>query len=219
MIVRINPKYFELEGFIKAIPYIFSTFGEMVHDGKNVIKTFKVNGTLINVKSFKVPIFLNKIVSKYLRKSKSERSYDYAHMLLDRGVNTPEPIAYIDISENGLFTQSYYVSIHEEMDGAVKDFYNESIKGNKSLVEAYERYTAFLHRRGISYKNYSLANIMYKKVNSGYEFYLIGLDKIKLKRINLFNNYRKIIHIKVDEKIQEFVASRYAFKRNLIEHK
>ena len=214
MIVRINPKYFELEGFIKAIPYIFSTFGEMVHEGKNVIKTFKVNGTLINVKSFKVPVFPNKIAYKYLRKSKSERSFDYAHLLLERGVNTPDPIAYIDISKNGLYTQSYYVSIHEQMDGIMNDICNESVKENEALIEAYKGYTAFLHRRGIPYKNYSPANVMYKKVGAEYEFCIIGLNKIKLKRFNLFNSYRKIMHIKVDEKIQEFVSARYAFKRN-----
>jgi hypothetical protein len=43
-----------------------------------------------------VPHLINKIVYKKFRKSKARRSYEYATLLLDKGIGTPQPIAFLE---------------------------------------------------------------------------------------------------------------------------
>ena len=75
----------------------FTTTGVIFGNGKrNTIKLFELEGKTINVKSFKVPSFYNKVVYKFFRKSKARRSYEYANRLLKYGIGTPQPIAFAE---------------------------------------------------------------------------------------------------------------------------
>ena len=49
----------------------FDTSGKLLYGGnRNAIKIFEINNGIINIKSFKVPNLINKIIYKYFRKSK-----------------------------------------------------------------------------------------------------------------------------------------------------
>ncbi|QRE24688.1 Kdo domain containing protein, partial [Flavobacterium psychrophilum] len=54
------------------------------------------NDIILNVKSFKIPFFFNGIVYKFFRKSKAERSYNYAKILSEKGIGTPNPIGFYE---------------------------------------------------------------------------------------------------------------------------
>ena len=219
MKMHINGKYSELQPFIRELPSLFSTFGDVLYEGRNTIKVFKVNDMLINVKSFKNPIFINRVVYRFFRKSKAERSFNYALRLLDRNVNTPEPVAYVEILENGLFTRSYYVSVHEIVDGTMKDIYHQSADESRDLVKAFTLFTARLHDKGIFHKDYSPGNILYRKNVAGYEFLLVDLNRIKFKRMNIFDSCRSFCKIRIDVNMQNFIAKEYAkvrkFNKNI----
>src|SRR6187431_379834 len=74
-----------------------SDLGILFEDGKrNVIKLFESEGMTMNIKSFKIPSLINKITYRYFRKSKARRSYEYAMLLLEKGIGTPQPIAYFE---------------------------------------------------------------------------------------------------------------------------
>lgn len=214
MNVQINPKYGELTPFINALPEIFPKFGDVIYEGRNIIKVFKVNGIYVNVKSFKKPVFINQVVYKYFRSSKAERSFKYAVRILERNVNTPEPIAYIEMDKNGLFSQSYYISIHETVDGTMKDIYNQTAEESKDLVKAFTLFTAELHSKGIFHKDYSPGNILYKKTGNSYEFFLVDLNRMKFKRINVFDSCKSFCKIRIDNKTQNYIAKEYSRIRN-----
>ena len=73
----------------------FEQEGKILADGnRNQIKIFDLDDTQITIKAFKVPNFVNKIAYQYFRKSKAQRSYEYACKLLDLGVLTPFPVGY-----------------------------------------------------------------------------------------------------------------------------
>jgi serine/threonine protein kinase len=218
MVLRINPQYVDLEGFIQAIPYIFHISGEIIHTGRNTVKVFNINGLAINVKSFKMPILLNRIVYKYFRKSKAERSYEYAHRLRSKGIDTPCPIAYIEQSKDGLYTQSYYISVHELADGTMKDIYKHSAGGNRHLIKSFTKYTASLHKKGVFHKDYSPGNILYKKTASGYMFNLVDLNRIRFKKITLFNGCKSFARIRINESMKEFIVTEYASEMNYNRH-
>jgi hypothetical protein len=80
----------EILRFIKEFNSDLGTVGS---GDRNVIKLFDLNGQTINIKSFKVPNIVNKVAYKY-RKSKAKRSFEYATILLENGIGTPQPLAY-----------------------------------------------------------------------------------------------------------------------------
>ena len=59
--IILNPQYKSLYTFIETLPQNFNAGGEIVQDRRNTIKKFKVNGLEINVKRYRVPIFINRI--------------------------------------------------------------------------------------------------------------------------------------------------------------
>lgn len=68
----------------------FDSLGsDFVIGKRNKIKTIPYNDIILNVKSFKIPFFFNGIVYKFFRKSKAERSYNYAkNIIRERNWNT-----------------------------------------------------------------------------------------------------------------------------------
>lgn len=69
--IILNPQYKSLYTFIETLPQNFNAGGEIVQDRRNTIKKFKVNGLEINVKRYRVPIFINRIAYTFFRKSKA----------------------------------------------------------------------------------------------------------------------------------------------------
>lgn len=206
----INPKYNELSEFIHSIPEIFSQEGELVYNARNTIKLFRINGFMVNVKSFKRPIQINRFVYKYIRKSKAERSFNNARYVLDKGINTPEPIAYIDICENRLLSKSYYISIHEEVQGTMKEVYRQTEEESKGLIQAFTMFTAEIHKKGIFHKDYSPGNILYKTTEDGYQFYLVDLNRMSFKNISLLDSCRSFKRIKANDNTLDYIGEEYS---------
>ena len=111
--IVIHPKYQSLTHFIEQLPDIFLSEGEYIHDGRNKIKLFEVDGLRINVKRYRIPLFINRFIYLYCRKTKAERAYEYAIKLQEKGINTPSPIAYILEKKSGLLGFSYFISLIE----------------------------------------------------------------------------------------------------------
>ncbi|MBC7493800.1 MAG: Kdo domain containing protein, partial [Flavobacterium sp.] len=64
----------------------FETDGELfVKGSRNTIKLFTINGLRLNIKSFRKPGFIKKIIYKYFRISKAKRSFEFGNKLLEKG--------------------------------------------------------------------------------------------------------------------------------------
>ena len=83
----------KLELIIKNFATSGIVFGDIE---RNTIKIFEWEGETINIKSFKKPNFYSSFIYKYIRKSKAKRSYEFATILIEKGIGTPEPIAYFE---------------------------------------------------------------------------------------------------------------------------
>ena len=82
--IIIHPKYSFLHSFIEHLPEVFLTEGEYIHDGRNKIKVFEINGLRINVKRYRIPLLINRFIYLYFRKTKAERAYEYALILQNK---------------------------------------------------------------------------------------------------------------------------------------
>lgn len=181
----INPKYLSLKEFIDSVPFEFATSGDIIYKGRNELRRFDIGGFSIVVKSFKVPHFINKIAYSYFRKSKAQRSYEYGLKLLDLGVETPEPIAYIEMEEFGFIKSSYYVCLASDY-MTFRDIHDQKLEDKLDIVRGVGSFAAYIQKKGIIHKDFTQGNILFKKcVNGEILFALIDINRLTFSNIDV----------------------------------
>lgn len=177
--IIIHPQYQHLEEFISQLPKIFLSTGTYIHDGRNKIKTWEVNGLKINAKRYRIPLFINRFIYYYFRKTKAERAYDYALKLQEKGINTPTPIAYIVEKQHGLLGYSYFISLQVDYSRRFYEFgTNPLTEENKKTLQEFGRYTAHLHQQEIYHQDYSPGNILFDIKNGHPEFCIVDINRM-----------------------------------------
>lgn len=169
----------EILGLIKD----FDQKGDTISHARNTIKTFEVDGQKLNIKSFRKPNFINKIVYGKFRKSKARRSFEHAEILLKRGIGTPRPVAYME--ENGLlFGKSYYVCEHLDYDLTYRDIIHDTTFPNRhEILKQFTEFTHQLHENGIEFLDHSPGNtLIVVGDDEQYGFYLVDLNRMKFHK-------------------------------------
>ena len=92
--MKLYPGYEGLADFMRSLPAAFEHGeGQLIHDGRNQLRILCHEGVEYVVKSYQVPILLNRLVYGFLRPSKAERSLLNAQRLIDMGVGSPLPMS------------------------------------------------------------------------------------------------------------------------------
>ncbi|WP_333600166.1 Kdo domain containing protein [Flavobacterium sp.] len=179
---RLNSKTNFSQSDVLSMLQNFSTTGKMFIDGKrNKIKLFELNGRTLNVKAFKVPHLVNKIIYQYFRKSKARRSFEFANKLIENGIGTPEPIAYLENADFLGLKDSYYVSEHLVADLTYRELVEiPNYPDGDTILRQFTRFSYLLHQKGIEFKDHSPGNTLIKKNESGtYDFFLVDLNRME----------------------------------------
>jgi hypothetical protein len=179
---RLNPNCNLSQSDVISILQNFSTTGKMFIDGRrNKIKLFELKGISLNVKSFKVPHLVNRIIYQYFRKSKAKRSFEFANKLIENGIGTPEPIAYLEHSNFIGLKDSYYVSEHLMADLTYRELVEiPNYPDGDNILRQFTRFSYLLHQKGIEFKDHSPGNTLIKKNESGtYDFFLVDLNRME----------------------------------------
>jgi hypothetical protein len=190
----------------------FKTTGTVFGDGqRNIIKLFTVDGAVINIKSFKIPNLINKIAYKYFRKSKARRSFEYATNLLEKGIGTPQPIAFFEnYSWLGL-KESYYASEHLQTELTFRELVEiPDYPDHSTILRQFTLFSFNLHEKGIEFLDHSPGNTLIKKVSEKqYEFFLVDLNrmnfhaqmdvKMRMKNLSRLTPKKEMIEIMSDE--------------------
>ncbi len=212
MNLNIHSQFQKYEPSLSNFIENFTTTGVLFGNGKrNSIKLFELEGKTINVKSFKVPSFYNKIVYKFFRKSKARRSYEYANRLLKYGIGTPQPIAFAEnFSLIGL-NKSYYISEHLESDLTFRELVeNPDYPDHENILRQFIRFSYNLHENGIEFLDHSPGNTLIKKDEEGnYQFFLVDLNRMnfyqkidfemRMKNLSRLTPKKEMIAIMSDE--------------------
>ncbi|GHT08911.1 hypothetical protein FACS189426_05720 [Bacteroidia bacterium] len=184
MTFRINPSYQSQLSFIERLPDRFEEEGEVIYKGRNTLKKFRINDQIWVVKSFKTPHIINRIAYSFFRLSKAERSYRYALKLIEKGINTPVPVAYLTEKRKGLIAGSFYISAFSDYPKLLRDLLHQPLEEVKDLAEAFAHFTASIHSKEVLHIDYSPGNIMYNKVNDQYNFCLVDLNRVKFGEVD-----------------------------------
>lgn len=159
----------------------FNSSGKLFGDGKrNIIKLFELEGKTVNIKSFKIPNLVNKIAYKYFRKSKARRSFEYATFLLEKGIGTPEPIAYLENYNWIGLKDSYYASEHLQCDLTYRELVEIlDFPDKDNILRQFTQFSFNLHQKGVEFLDHSPGNTLIKKAVDGkYEFFLVDLNRM-----------------------------------------
>lgn len=182
---KVNPVFITLAPSIEETINSFNDSGILFGNGqRNIIKLFDLNGKTINIKSFKIPNLINKIAYRYFRKSKARRSFEYATILLEKGIGTPEPIAF---QENFNFLglkNSYYVSEHLAVDLTYRELVEISdYPDRENILRQFTKFSFDLHEKGIEFLDHSPGNTLIKKnIEGRYDFFLVDLNRMEFHK-------------------------------------
>lgn len=174
--IVVNKPYEAAVGdFVKSIPYRNERLGEVIYAGRNTISHINVAGIDLSIKSFKVPMFINRVAYTFLRKSKARRSYEHALALQQMGFDTPDPVAYIETYRHGLLYRSYYVCLMLTNAQNIRQW--EERPDCDRIVDGTAQLMVKLHRAGIFHRDFTPGNILY---DPDYRFYLIDINRMKI---------------------------------------
>jgi len=214
MKMLINAQYQNLEEFIKRLPVGFEQEGKTIYKSRNELKIFEKEGISINVKHYRKPIWLNRVAYTFFRKSKARRAYENALTLLDKGFETPNPVAYLEIHEKGLLKDSFFIALHCPYKRLFREFAdNSSIDGREEIVQAFGVTLARLHEANIFHLDLSVGNILFDKLKDGYHFSLVDLNRMKFQKICLNDGCRNFERLRGSDDFFKLLAKTYANER------
>ena len=192
----INDKYFSFQEKINLFIKNFNQQGELIKDSRNTVKVFKIDDLQINIKRFKRPNFINRLVYSFFRSTKACRSFLYANKLLDYDILTPDPIAYFENSKCFIFDDSFYVCKNIDYDFDMKHvFENKQFESRDKLIKKFVLFTHKLHENGVMFLDHSTSNTIIKKVEGDYKLFLIDLNRMNFKKLTFedrLKNFRRL---------------------------
>lgn len=220
---KLNPVFKPYSPKILEIIQNFNSLGTLFGNGtRNKIKLFEFEGKTINVKSFKIPHLINKIAYRYFRKTKARRSYEYATILLEKGIGTPQPIAYFENYDSIGLKDSYYVSEHLLCDLTYRELVEiPDYPDHENILRQFIRFSFGLHEKGIEFLDHSPGNTLIKKNAEGnYDFFLVDLNRMEFHESMTFEmRMKNLCRLTPVKEMVQVMSNEYAKLYNESEQK
>lgn len=196
--------YFYLEHFDEK--------GELLgNPARNVIKVFNYNGGKVNIKSFRIPNAVNKIAYRFFRKSKAQRSFEYAQHLLSLGIGTPAPIAYLEEVSKMAFLKSFYVSCQQECDLTFRELVHQpNFPNHEKILRAFTRFTYGLHEKDVEFLDHSPGNTLIQLNDEDYKFYLVDLNRMNFRKLDFDARMKNFARLTPKKEMLRIMASEYS---------
>lgn len=178
---------------------------------RNIIKIIDFNGSNINIKAFKIPNVINQLVYSFFRKSKAQRSFEYANRLTKMGVGTPKPLAYFEFKSGLLFKRSFYVSEQLDCDLTYRELTKDfDIPNYDAILRAFTRFTFSLHEKGIHFLDHSPGNTLIKRNGKDFNFYLVDLNRMKFGNLDFETRIKNFSRLTIHKSMVEVMSDEYA---------
>ena len=169
-----------------------------------VIKEFRTRG-------------VNRLKSLFLR-GKASRSWRGSMTLVERGIETPPPVAFLENRKGLVLDQSFFLTERVREVREIRSLFREleplELDG---LLVSLSRYLRHGHDRGVLHRDLSDGNILVQENKpGGYRYYLIDTNRIRFKRrMGLLRRIRNLIRLGVPREKQRFFLEQY-FGKNKI---
>ena len=210
--IKINPRYEHLRDYIAALPSTFEGNGELLFKGRNEVRAMIApDGTDIVVKRFGRLPWIRRAIYSTVETPKARRAYEYGLRYLEIGVDTPEPIAYIEIYQGGLLADAYFVSRRSEYTPLFLPLV-ETEHFDRELADKVASMMAGLHSRGAMHGDPNLNNILYEKTTQGeVRLQLIDTNRSSFGRsLSAGKRLKNVMRLTHRRDLLRYIAEKYA---------
>ena len=204
---ELNKRLESHESLLLQIKKIFSENGELVYKKRNEIKNITFNDLVWNVKSFRVPNLLNKVVYTFFRESKAKRSYRYSQKISEF---VPEPLGYVEYYRFGLLNESYFVSKSFHYDLTIREilFDYDPIEKEK-ILKAFAKFSYALHEAGICHLDYSPGNILIKREEAEYVFKIVDINRMQFGEMTIQQRAKNFARVWLKDEDMKTIIKEY----------
>ncbi|MBJ2175780.1 Kdo domain containing protein [Aureibaculum sp. A20] len=212
MKIQIDQKHKALKADLFETISNFDSFENGFGTGnRNSVKKIDLPNLTVVVKSFKIPVLMNQIAYKYIRKSKAKRSYEYTKKLSSLNILSPSPIAYIEYFSWFGLKKSFYISEFLDYDLTIKDLLQQRNHPEfDEILTAFTRFTFKLHEKGIHFLDHSGGNTLVVKNNDNYDFYLVDLNRMKFEPLSFEQRMENFSRLTPKKEMVEIMSREYA---------
>lgn len=220
--VNINPKYEYLHDFVLSLPERMDNDGTYIYGGRrNLIKLFEApDGTQLNVKRYQKPNLISNIVySTGLRSPKGRRAFKYPIILHERGIETPEPVAYIEERCCGLLGYSYFISLQCPYQHRLYELGNATEDVFAPMAKALAAFAAHMHDCEVLHLDFSPGNVLWEKttVHSPnteekykYRFSIVDINRMRFGPVSMKDGCNSFVRLWGPKHFIELLTKEYA---------
>ncbi len=215
--IKINPKYEHLRSFIESIPDVFGEKGKTIYKSRNTIKVMTApEGLSINVKQFHVPHGLNRLIYSYgIRKPKGERAFQYAQILKDKGIGTPEVMALIEERNLiGMLGYSYLITVQCDYGHTLYETGDKNFGDYRPIAKALAHFAANIHNRQVLHKDFTPGNVLWKKDEEGIHFMIVDINRMLFGEVSIKAGLYNLRKFWGPKDFMRILATEYALVRN-----
>lgn len=178
---------------------------------RNIIKITEIEGFRLNIKAFKIPNIINQVAYNFFRKSKAQRSFEYANKLTIMGIGTPKPFAYFEYRTLFFFKKSYYISEQLDCDITYRELTkNFNYPDYDTILRAFTRFTYSLHEKGVHFLDHSPGNTLIKKNGNTYDFFLVDLNRMRFGKMDFKTRIKNFSRLTIHKSMVEVMSDEYA---------
>ncbi len=181
--MHIHSSYSHMSNAIKGIMHDEYQYDKIYCNKRNLVAKLTIEGREFVVKKFKKPHLLNRIVYTFLRKTKPQRAYENALKLMESGIKTPFPVAYMELKSGGLFHTGFLLTEYVSHP-LIETLLLKDIESYSSELEQLEedliRFTIKMNEKGVLPKDYNGGNIfyLYDAETGHYDFALTDVNRV-----------------------------------------
>jgi len=187
---------------------------QILHKARNRVGIVRLKNkdeeTEVVIKEFKTQ-GVNKLKSLFLP-TKALKAWKGAMILVEKGIDTPFPIACLEKRKGGFLDQSFYLAEKiNEVEEIRTLFLNSSQEKLRPLLITLARCLSHCHRKGVLHRDLSDGNILVKEDEEGkFRFYFIDTNRVRFpKKIGRLRRIKHLIRLGIPPSFQPFFLKQY----------
>ena len=208
----INPKYRKDEKMIRDMLSRFDdpSYGVTLRNQRNVIKN--IDDKYI-IKKFVKITSANRTIYSFIRKTKAQRSYEYAQKYKNLGIETPDGIAYMETKRNNILRDCYYIYKYSDFKEVAPFLKEPPTPESEKVVLGYIHLIVEMHAKGIEHRDLNPTNILYQvnEKTGEIEYQVLDINRTSFmgKPLTDHQRFGNLLRVCYDDYWFRFIIANY----------
>lgn len=214
MRIILNPKYKHLRSYLTDIEHHFDHEGHEIYRGRDVVRTLQVAGLTLWVKRYASPGAITRMSWRFFRSPQAKRAYVRPLQMRERGIMSPEPVAFVKVSKGLFNSATYFVALQSTYRYTMADLPSLPDDEQQEVIARFASFSAKVHEQGFLHRNFSSTNILFDRVNNRIVFALIDTTSMSCGRpVSVRKGCSNFARLQGDEAFFDALGVAYAEAR------